>query len=283
MAALSADALEALAESGFQVKRADMPTRANAAAIIRAHASGADLVIAGGGDGTLSAILQGLVGAGLPLGILPLGTANDLAKTLGIPNDLRQATDIIAQGCTRRIDVGRVNGVYYFNEASVGMSVALCRRLSREAKSRFGVFALLVNAIEVIANMRRFRALITTESGDVIASHTAQLTIGNGQNFGGFLASDDAAIDDRKLDLYSVELTRWWNYFEALYALLRKRYDDARTVFTLHGRRFEVKTGRPMRIEADGELVTSTPATYEIVPGAVEVFVPATSAPEASP
>jgi diacylglycerol kinase family enzyme len=159
------------------------------------------------------------------------------------------------------------------------MSVALCRRLTKESKSTFGIFALLLHASQIVFAMRRFRALVTLPSGEVIAARTAQLTIGNGQNFGGFVATDDATIDDRKLDLYSVRLTTWRDYFEAMSALLRRRYDDVRSVFTLHGKRFEVKTGKRMRIEADGEIVSTTPATFEVVPGAIDVFVPAPSQP----
>ena len=230
--------------------------------------------VAGGGDGTLNSVLQGLVGSKLPLGILPLGTANDLAKTLSIPTNLEKACEIIAAGHKRRIDVGRVNDVYYFNEASIGMSVALCRRLTKEAKSRFGVMALVVRAIEAIAGMRRFRALITLPSGETVARRTAQLTFGNGKNFGGLLATDEGAIDDRMLDLYSVEFERWTDYFDIVRALLQRRYDDLRSVYTLHDKFFAVKTGRRRHIEADGEIVASTPATFTVVPRAVEVFVP---------
>ena len=277
--ARSSGALDMLQALDLDVVHAEAGARASVAAAIRKYSGSVDLVVAGGGDGTLNAVLQGLVGSGLPLGILPLGTANDLAKTLGIPTDLAEACDVIGQGHMRRIDIGKVNDVYFFNEASIGMSVALCRRLTKESKSTFGVFALLFHALQIVFAMRRFRALITLSSGEVIAQRTAQLTVGNGENFGGFVTTDEAAIDDRKLDLYSVQLSGWKEYFEALTALLRRRYDDARSVFTLHGRRYDVRTARRMRIEADGEIVSSTPAVFEIVPSAVDVFVPRPSPP----
>jgi diacylglycerol kinase (ATP) len=275
VAVKSAEAIDAVRNAGIDVLHARIPNRSSVVSAFQRHASDVDLVIAGGGDGTLNAVLQGLVGSKLPLGILPLGTANDLAKTLGIPADLKQACEVIAAGHTRKIDIGRVNDVYYFNEASIGMSVALCRRLTKEAKSRFGVLALLVRAVEVMAAMRRFRALITLASGETIARRTAQLTFGNGQNFGGFLATVEGAIDDRKLDVYSVEFERWTDYFDIVRALVRRGYDDLRSVYTLHGKFFEVKTGKRKHIEADGEIIASTPATFAVVPSAVEIFVPA--------
>lgn len=268
-------AIEALKSRNFDVVRSKIPKRSAVARIISEHRDAVDLVIVGGGDGTLNGVLQGLVGSGLPLGLLPLGTANDLAKTLGIPNDLEAACDIIAQGHTRRIDVGRVNDAYFFNEASVGLSVALCRTLTKEAKARFGVFALLYNMIILLLKMRRFHAHVRMDGGDEILVKTAQLTLGNSRNFGGFLATDDAQIDDRLLDLYSVGFEHGWSYFDAFRALLQRRYDEARSVFTLHGKRFEVRTHRPKHIEADGEIVTSTPAVFQVVPRAVTVYVPA--------
>ena len=275
-------ALEALRGHNIEVVRSVNPARRAIAGIIDRYRDDIDLVIVGGGDGTLNGVLQGLVGAKLPLGLLPLGTANDLAKTLGIPTDLTAACEVIAGGHTRRIDVGRVNDAYFFNEASVGLSVALCRALTREAKARFGVLALLYNAVVLLLKMRRFRARVRMDDAKEFDVRTVQLTLGNSRNFGGFIASDDAKIDDRLLDLYSVGFEERWSYFDAFRALVQRRYDEARSVHTLHGKRFEVTTKRPKHIEADGEIVTSTPAVFQVVPRAIAVYVPA-PAPEGSP
>jgi diacylglycerol kinase (ATP) len=266
--------LEALRSRDIDVVRSVIRSRAAIANAIREHRDDVDCVIVGGGDGTLNGALQGLVGTNLPLGLLPLGTANDLAKTLGIPNDLDQACDVIAQGHSRRIDVGRVNDAYFFNEASVGLSVALCRALTSEAKARFGILALLYNAVVLLFRMHRFRAHVRVDGGDEFDVKTLQLTLGNSRNFGGFVASDEAEIDDRLLDFYSVGFEHGWTYFDAFRALLQRRYDEARSVHTMHGKRFEVRTRLSKRIEADGEIVTKTPAVFEVVPRAIAVFVP---------
>jgi diacylglycerol kinase (ATP) len=268
-------ALELLHQRDFHVIRPKIPKRSEIAQLIRQHRDSVDLVIVGGGDGTLNCVLQGLVGTGLPLGLLPLGTANDLAKTLGIPSDLTSACDVIAQGHSRRIDVGRVNDAYFFNEASIGLSVALCRSLTSEAKARFGVLALFYNAIVLLLKMHRFRAHVQMDGGKQLDVRTVQLTLGNSRNFGGFVATDEAEIDDRLLDFYSVGFEHGWTYFDAFRALLQHRYDEARSVHTMHGKRFEVRTHRPKHIEADGEIVSKTPAVFEVVPRAISVFVPA--------
>ncbi len=269
------DVTARLRDSGFTVVQPALSDRASVATAIRENASTTDLVIAGGGDGTLNAVLQALVGTGLPLGIIPLGTANDLAKTLGLPSDPKAACDVIAHGELRRIDAGCVNGTYFFNETSIGMSPTVSRALSKDAKAALGVFAILEKAIRIMARMRRFTALVRCD-GEEHVLRTAQLTVGNSKNFGGFVGSDDAEIDDRRLDLYSVAFRHWWSYFEVLVSLIRRRYDDAGSVFTLHGRMFEVSTHKPKAIEADGEIVSMTPARIWIVPRAVSVFVPPT-------
>jgi hypothetical protein len=100
------------------------------AQLVLRHQGDVDLVVLGGGDGTLNAAVEGLVEAQLPVGIIPLGTANDLARTLALPTDLAQACRVIASGRTRRIDLGQVNGKYFFNVASILLSAGPCPNIS---------------------------------------------------------------------------------------------------------------------------------------------------------
>ena len=97
-----------------------------------------DLVIIGGGDGTLSMAADALVDAQLPVGVIPLGTANDLARTLNLPLDPLAAAEVIAAGRQRRIDLGWVNGTHFFNVATIGLGVGVARRLTREAQTPLG-------------------------------------------------------------------------------------------------------------------------------------------------
>ena len=97
--------------------------------------------LVGGGDGSVNAALAGVMKASLPLGILPLGTANDLARTLGLPSDPVAAAGVILAGHTRRIDVGRVNEHLCLNVASLGLSVAITRGLTADLNQRLGRFS----------------------------------------------------------------------------------------------------------------------------------------------
>jgi diacylglycerol kinase (ATP) len=236
-----------------------------------------DLVIIGGGDGTLNAAVDALVETQLPLGILPLGTANDLARTLGIPNALPDACKIIAHGEQRRIDLGWVNGKHFFNVASMGLSVKITQRLTKEVKRRWGIFAYIATALQVIWSARPFRAEISFNN-QLIHVRTVQIAVGNGRYYGGGMAvAPDATIDDQRLDLYSLEIENWWQIIPLLPAMRRGRHIHSRKVRALHGQEFEVHTRKPRPINTDGEITTYTPAKYRVIPQAIAVLVPPTA------
>ncbi|MEQ9354144.1 MAG: lipid kinase [Coleofasciculus chthonoplastes F3-SA18-01] len=242
--------------------------------IIRHYQHQVDLVIIGGGDGTLNAAIEGLVDTQLPLGILPLGTANDLARTLKIPVDLPQACQVIATGQYQRIDLGLVNEQYFFNVASCGLSVEITQRLTKEDKSRWGILAYLSMALKMIWQARPFRAEIRI-NGEAIRIKTIQIAIGNGRHYGGGMTvCYDAKIDDQRLDLYSLEMRHWWHILLILPALWRGRHADLPGVRTLQGTEFEIYTRKPRSINTDGEITTSTPATFRVIPQVISVVVP---------
>lgn len=250
----------------------DDPRRLSAA--IEAAAAGADRVIVGGGDGSLNAALPALLRTGLPLGILPLGTANDLARTLGIAPDLDAAVAVIAAGRTRRIDVGEANGHPFFNVASIGFGVDLTRALTRDAKQRWGVLGYLVAGVRALRRMSRFTALID-ENGHVQRSRTIHLAVGNGRHYGGGMTvSEGAAIDDGRLNVYSLEVRRFWRLLVLLPAMRRGDHGRWEEVRTLSGSDITVRTRRPRSVNTDGEITTRTPVRFRVRPGAVTVFVP---------
>jgi diacylglycerol kinase (ATP) len=133
-----ADALDLLKAGGLDFVEPPISGCRALSDAIRAYAQEIDAVIVGGGDGTMNAAAAGLVETGLPLGILPLGTANDLARTLSLPLTPHDAARVILEGRTRRLDLGVVNGHLFFNVASIGFSADLARGLTSEAKKRWG-------------------------------------------------------------------------------------------------------------------------------------------------
>jgi diacylglycerol kinase (ATP) len=242
--------------------------------VLRARPPDVRAVVVGGGDGTLNAAAGALAEAGLPVGVVPLGTANDLARTLGLPVDPAGACKVIAMGHTRRIDLGVVNGKPFFNAASIGLSVEVARKLTRGAKGRWGWLAYLATAARVARYARPFRAEL--RAGDAVHHVRAiQITVGNGRHYGGGLTvADDAAIDDGRLDLYSLEVDRWWQLLRLLPALRSGTLAGHVGVRALRGTEFVVTTRHPRPVSADGEVVTSTPARFSVRKQALEVFVP---------
>ena len=235
-----------------------------------------DAVIVAGGDGTLNQAVDAIVEADLPLGVIPLGTANDLARTLRIPDDdLEAACRVITQGNMRRIDLGWVDGKHYFNVASLGLSVAITRRLSGEAKKRWGILAYLFTAAKVLVRTRPFEAEIDTGEA-VHAVKTVQITIGNGRFYGGGMTVDaQAAIDDQQLDLFSIEVSHWWRIPFLVFALRTGRLKRLSQVRTLTGREFRIRTRKPRAINTDGEVTAHTPAVFRLCPRALSVYSPA--------
>jgi YegS/Rv2252/BmrU family lipid kinase len=274
-------AFEVLKAGGLELVPKRIRKPHDLAKVMLEYRKSVDLVVIGGGDGTLNVAADSLIETGLPLGVLPLGTANDLAHTLGIPTDLEQACGVIVDGHTRDIDVGSVNGKHYFNVAGMGMSVEITRRLTHDVKKRWGVVAYFIAATKVMRHMRPFAAEIRC-GDEVHRVRTLQITVGNGRYYGGTLAvAEDAAIDDQRLDLYSLEVDHWWQIVPLMYALRTGKLSGKPAVRTLHGREFEIITRRRHTINADGEIIAYTPAKFRVVPRAVRVFVPREPEPTA--
>ncbi|HLY04025.1 MAG TPA: YegS/Rv2252/BmrU family lipid kinase [Candidatus Cybelea sp.] len=244
---------------------------------VEARAAGGriDAIVVAGGDGTFARHISRAIELDVPVGIVPLGTFNDLARTLAIPLDLGAACALIASGETRRIDVARVNGVYYATEASVGISSRVAKLQKSADKQRFGFAAIAVSVLRAVRFSRPFRAEIAYD-GECATVETVQLTVANSQRFGGFITVNDAAIDDGWLDLYAVEGAGLGPAIRILAAIVAHRGRSAQGVRTFRSTAFSVSTRRPHRITADGEPAGTTPARFEILPGAVRVFAPVT-------
>ena len=242
--------------------------------LIRRHAGEVGRVVVAGGDGSINLAVQVLVEVGLPLAIMPFGTANNLARTVGVPLDLKGAIATAAGTYRRRVDLGRVNGRWFCTTASIGMSVQITEELSPESKRRWGPVAYALTALKVLRRSHPFHADVVWEGGSR-HTRTVQIVVGNGRHYGANLAvAPDAAIDDARLDLYSLEVNHWWELVKLAPSLKSGKHVHRNEVEALRARAFEVRTRRPMPIDLDGELGAETPARFEVVPRALEVFTP---------
>ncbi|WBV43396.1 lipid kinase [Pseudoroseomonas cervicalis] len=273
-------ALAVLRQAGWRLEEHRCTPEERAAAVIaRRAAEGFTAVILGGGDGTLNAAAPALMETGLPFGILPLGTANDLARSLEIPPEPVAAARIIAAGETRRIDLGEVNGLPYFNVASIGFSAELARRLGRDEKKRWGKLGYALAAFRLLRQARPFTALLEHD-GVTEQVRTIQVSVGNGRHYGGGMTVESTARpDDGKLDVYSLEIDHWWRLLALLPSLRRGTQGQWRDVRAFPTTACAVVTRRRMPVNTDGEINTHTPARFRLLPGAVRVFVPPAQGP----
>ncbi len=246
-----------------------------AADAIRARAEdGLDCVILGGGDGTLNVAAAALRETGLPLGILPMGTANDLARTLGIPPEPLAAARIIAEGHFKSIDLGEVNGQLYFNVASLGFSADLARDLGAKAKKKWGKLGYAIAAFRLLSSAKPFSVWLDHD-GTVEHFKTLQVSVGNGRYYGGGMTVAAAAQpDDGALDVYSLEVAHWWRLLALLPWLRRGTQGNWRDVRAFQTTELVLRTRRPKSINTDGEIKTQTPAHFRLLRNAVHVYVP---------
>ena len=267
--------IERLENGGIDVAVEKFESADEVSADIARRGGAFDLAIVCGGDGTANSAARGLLLTGLPMGLLPMGTANDLARTLGIPEDLSRAADLIIAGHRKRVDLGEVNGHPFFNVASIGLSAELARGLTADAKKRWGKFGYALAALKVLARAKTFRATIASPAGEAKVK-TLQIAVGNGRHYGGgTVIAADATIDDGHLDLYSLEQDNVWKLLLLLGHFRRGTHGVWQEVRTDKSVEFDIRTREPMPVNTDGDIVTYTPAHFLIRPLAIEVFAPA--------
>lgn len=240
--------------------------------IVREHGDDADVVVIGGGDGTINAALAEFVESPRTLGMLPLGTANNFARTVGIPLDLKGACELIVHGKAAMVDVGKVNDRYFLTTASIGLSVRATHELSRESKRRWGRLAYVGAMVRAVRDFDPFEAELILP-GRRLRTRTVQIVVGNGLYYGTKLrVAEDAQIDDNRLDVLSVEATGLWQLLKIFPSLKIGDHEKRDDVLTLRTSELRIETSWPRKIDIDGELAASTPATFRVLPGALRVI-----------
>jgi diacylglycerol kinase (ATP) len=245
--------------------------------------SGAGLVVAAGGDGTLNEVLNGLSeGFGrVRLGLLPLGTGNDFARSINVPADLDGALEILLAGRTRRIDVGcarlRTFSRYFINMAVGGFSGIVSEKAD-EAKERWGPLAYLRAAIGTLGELQGFRAVVTlngTPDGtERIDLETYNVVVSNGRFVAaGIPVAPQSETDDGYLDLMLVPSTSIPQLAFLASQVLLARHLESDLALYRKARSIEIESDPPMSFNVDGEVIGDEPARFEVLPQALEVVV----------
>jgi YegS/Rv2252/BmrU family lipid kinase len=234
----------------------------------------APMVIVGGGDGSLSSNIEHFMGRDTLFALLPLGTANSFARTMGIPLNLDGAIDVITTGEARPISLGCINGDYFLNAAALGLAPKVAESVPHGLKRRLGRFGYLLWAGWSAANFKAFR--LKVEDGHrTFRMWATEVRIANGRFHGGVELIESADPESREIVIQAVigrsVLHLGWSYFASAVKLRKRK----QTVREFRGRKLKVSTHPRMRVSVDGEVGPETPLEVSSATNAVVMAAPA--------
>jgi diacylglycerol kinase (ATP) len=246
-----------------------------------AIAAGADLVIAAGGDGTVSAVAGALISTGIPLGIIPRGTANAFAAALEFPQlfSLRLACQTILAGRTRAVDAARCNGLPMILLTGVGYEAEIVERATRELKQQWGGMAYLMAGWQVLDEHALFDVEIEAEE-KIHHLQVGAITIANAAPPTSIMAQGAGQVifDDGLLDLTIAtannKLQAVTSMFKLFGSALFKANPQQPNIFHGRVRAIKITTTPPQKVAVDGEIIGTTPIKIECIPNGLTVFAP---------
>jgi YegS/Rv2252/BmrU family lipid kinase len=243
-----------------------------------------NMVIAAGGDGTVHEVVNVIAPLAVPLGLLPLGTANDFARTLHLPGDLEAAAAVIADAPPLAVDLGKVNGQVFLNAAHLGLGVETAKRTNPTLKGLVGPIAYALAATQAYLNAEPFELEVCTEDDPCLKLQASQLLVGNGRYFGGGMVIDpEATLDDGLLDVHVISAELGAAEALRLAAALRQgTLGELPHAIHFRTARVTARLARSLEINLDGEVrMMEPPLRFEVAPRALSVYARSTSAQSA--
>jgi len=246
----------------------------------QAAREGYDLVIAAGGDGTVSAVAQGLLGTETPLGIVPVGTYNNIARSLNIPEPVDEVVGILLHGQPWRIDSATANGTPFMEVAGVGLDAQLFP-VAEEIKS--GAWSALPAAVQTLGAYQPRELVIELPDGSQITTTPLLAIVSNMPYFGvGFAIAPTARPDSGQLVLSVFENMSKLQLLAHFAAIANGGQAEDPRIATYQGPSFRIMTAAPpaVPVQADGQVVGETPVLFEVQPHVLTVLVPPQPASE---
>ncbi|HEY9723811.1 MAG TPA: diacylglycerol kinase family protein [Oscillatoriaceae cyanobacterium] len=242
--------------------------------------SGADVVAAMGGDGTINEVIQALANQPVPLGIIPVGTINVLAQELGLPSDPLAAVEAIATGAPQSIDLGKANDRYFTMMVGLGYDGVVLHNLSRELKQWSGPLAYWLTGFKTYTSYRSVRARVSWHDGKKarrLRCLIYVMIVGNtGLYAGGVLKFTPlASVRDGLFDVCIVRSKRWYQAIYHLLLALAGRLKRMPDVSQFQCTEITIRTARPLPYQIDGDPGGTTPVTIALSPRALNVMVSA--------
>ncbi len=247
------------------------------AVVCQAARDGYDVIIAAGGDGTVSAVANGMIHVEARLGIIPLGTANVLARELGIPLEIAGASALIAGPHElASVDAMKVGGTHYFTQIGVGIDAAMIRDTSHEEKKRLGVLAYIRRLIGHLLGASSRRLSIRVD-GRRLRQTAIQLLVANCGTLGasGLRWGPDIRPDDGRIDVCILRARTILDSLRLFVSVLTgSQPEDPDITYRTASQAVAVHASPPLPVQGDGELLGQTPITVQVVPRALRVIVP---------
>ena len=246
----------------------------------RSLQDGCEILVAGGGDGTISTAASLLVDRSIPLGVLPLGTLNHFAKDVGIPLELEDAVRVILDGSDCQVDVGEVNGRVFINNSSLGVYPAIVRLRERYQATGWGKWIAALWAGLAVLRRNPFLAVRIIADGEATVRRTPFVFVGNNQyRMQGLQAAARESLVSRHLAVYVLNAGQRVGLLRLGWQVLWKGVDEVQELdlLTVDAATIETRRSR-IQVALDGEvLALQAPLEYRIRPAALRVYVPATA------
>lgn len=238
---------------------------------------GYEVIIACGGDGTITEVAAALIRSEAKLGIIPAGTGNMLASNLGIPLNIRDSIKVIKESYSKKMDIGKVNKRYFTFMIGCGLNSAIIEKTSREKKRRLGFLAYYLEGIIRAISLPHVKYKIKLDDNKTIKVKALNLTVANKANIIGeaFSLAPDACSFDGKLDLIILSVVKNVDYLRALWNILTRQHFRNQSRMKRYKFEKAVITAIPkVKVQIDGDVLEETPIVVSVIPQAVNVFIP---------
>jgi YegS/Rv2252/BmrU family lipid kinase len=236
---------------------------------------GGELPVVVSGDGLLGAVGGAMAGSETPLGLIPTGRGNDLARSLGIPTDPEAAVEVLLAGHTRTIDVGEANGKRFLGIASVGFD-SECNRLANETHFLRGNLVYVYSMVRTLIGWKAARfTLAVGEERRRFGGYFVAVA-NNGVYGGGMYIAPEAELDDGEFDVVAITEVGKLRFLRGLRDVLRGTHVDKQEVTTFRASRLQIDASRPFPVYADGDHLTDLPVSLRVLPRCLSLLVPET-------
>ncbi len=235
---------------------------------------GATTIVAAGGDGTVGEVANAVIGTNISFGVLPLGTGNDFARTLGVGTDLALAVRTVVFGKPIEVDLGKGPGGYFINVAGCGFDAEVAYHINHKSRRLRGTSAYLVAVVSTLMKLKPYPITLTIDG--VVQHETVMLcAVANAKTYGGGMRiAPNADISDGLFDIVLVGKVSKFEFLRTFPKVFKGTHLDHPQVKVLRGQTVRIESDRKMPVLADGEEIGFAPVEFSLLKGGLRVLVP---------